>query len=72
MTPTSPNPHGIHGVTEGAGQNRANRRPKSQVKVRPAGLVSPGQRGFHPDDIRVFQSSTRFRRSERRAQDHGH
>ena len=55
------------------GQNRANHRPKSQVKVRSAGSVSPGQRRFHPNDIRVFsQSSKRFRRSGRPAQDHGH
>jgi hypothetical protein len=55
------------------GQNRANHRPKSQVKVRSAGSVSPGQRRFHPNDIRAFsQSSERFRRSERRTQDQGH
>jgi hypothetical protein len=70
---TSANLHGFHGGTGEAGQHRANRRPKSQVKVSSAGSVSSGQRRFHPNDIRVFfQSSKRFRGSERCVPDHGH
>ena len=73
MTVTSPNLYGIHEGTGGAAQSRANHRPKSQVKVRSAGSVSPGQRRFHPNDIGVsFQSSKRFRRSERCVTNHGH
>jgi hypothetical protein len=72
-SPTSANLHGFRGGPAGAGQNRANQRPKNQVKVRSAGWVSSGQRRFHPNDIWVFfQSSKRFRRSERCVPNHGH